>query len=234
MVDHGSEKDRLSRIGKAGDSNAHEVHLKYFGKVTRKSSTSFDVAVGRQTPRSDETPKVKSVKVGAGYIWQWTPKTQIVIQAIRSLQNSTSEEVVGGAEDESVKSDSHFTNDALSISLNSRLHSKLFAIFTASIAHVKSKVEKDGDETTEERTFTFPLNFTLNYAIKRWAQLRLSYTGAISWLIYNLMDAPILKPGRSVNKSSGGSAYHGFCMILSGTTEAAGNTNKASSMLISF
>lgn len=168
-----------SRIrSKTGDTNSHEIKLNYFGSVTRKSSLSFDLSYSHQTPRSLDTESINTYKIGAGYIWQMTPKTQITLQAIRSLQNSTSNSVAGGDENATVKTDSYFLNDSLNVSVNSRINRKLTAIFKTGITHFRNKVSKTGDEETEGRQWTFPTSLTVNYLIKRWMTLRFDYTFA--------------------------------------------------------
>lgn len=163
---------------KTGDTNSQEVRLNYFGSVTRKSSLSFDMSFSHQTPRSEDTATVNTYKIGAGYIWQMTPKTQVTLQAIRSLQNSTSNSVVGPDENATVKTDSYFLNDSINVSVNSRLNRKLNAVFTTGLSHFRNRVSKTGDKDTQTRQWTFPTNVTLSYLIKSWMTLRLSYSFA--------------------------------------------------------
>lgn len=163
---------------KTGDTNSHEIKLNYFGSVTRKSSLSFDMSFSHQTPRSEDTASVNTYKIGAGYIWQMTPKTQMILQAIRSLQNSSSNSVAGEDENTTVKTDAYFLNDSINFSVNSRLNRKLTAVFTTGLSHFRNKVSKTGDEDTETRQWTFPTSVTLNYLIKRWLTLRLNYSFA--------------------------------------------------------
>ena len=170
-----------SRIrSKAGDANAHEVHLGYFGAVTRKSSVSFDAAFSHQTPRSRETSRTNTYKTGVGYIWQMTPKSQMVVQLIRSLQDSTSETVSSTASTNSApqaeKTDTHFINESLSISLNSRLTKKFTTIFTVNGAHFKSKVQKGGDKSSESQQWSLPITLTLIYYLRQWMTLTADYT----------------------------------------------------------
>ena len=174
-----------SRIrSKAGNANAHEVHLGYFGAVTRKSSISFDLAFSHQTPRSRETSKSNTYKTGVGYIFQMTPKTQMTVQLIRSVQDSTSEVVSGSASGSAssspqvVKTDAHFVNESLSISLNSRLTKKVTAIFTVNGSHFKNKVEKDGDENSESQQWNLPISLSFIYTLREWLTLNTGYTFA--------------------------------------------------------
>jgi len=160
---------------KTGDANSQEVHAGYFGRVTRKSSLSFDASFSHQTPRSLDTATVNTLKLGIGYILQLTPKTQMTVQAIRSVQNSSSN-LVSGTENETVKMDEHFTHDNLTVSLNSRLNRKITAIGEVGISHFRNKVSKTGDEDNETRQFTVPLTLTVNYMITRSIQYRLRYT----------------------------------------------------------
>lgn len=161
---------------KAGDTNSHELHASYFGKVTRKSSISFDLAYQRQTPRSLESEKSNSYTVGTGYIFQMTPKTQLTFQWIRQFQNSSSNQVGGSNQNAVTKQDTHFVNDNMSISLNSRFRRKLQAGLTLSASHLNTRVERGGDEDLETLQWTFPVQATMTYLIKRWIQLRFGYT----------------------------------------------------------
>lgn len=163
---------------KVGDTNTHEVHAGYFGRVTRKSSLSFDASFSHQTARSLETPEINTVKVGAGYILQVTPKTQMMVQAIRSVQNTSSNAVPGADENAAVKTDSHFTNDNVILSLNSRVNRKLTGIVNVGMSQFRNQAPKGGDEDVEGRQWTFPVSLTANYALKRWIQLRIRYTYA--------------------------------------------------------
>ncbi len=163
---------------KTGDTNSHEIHIGYFGKVKRKSSTSLDLSVGHQTPKSRDTAAVNTVSTGIGYIWQLTPKTQMTIQLIRSLQNTTSDLVSGSLDGENatVKTDSYFSNNSFSVSLNSRLNSKLTAILNLNLSHLRSHTTKDGEKDSESQQIGFPFSITFNYVFKRWVRLTTGYT----------------------------------------------------------
>ena len=164
---------------KTGDSNDHQISLGYFGAVTRKSSMSFDISYSHQTPRSRDTEVSNTYKLGTGYIWQWTPKTQITVQAIRSLQNSSSDLISGSAEDGvTIKTDSYFINDQINIAVNSRINRKLTTIGSIGLSHLRNKVSKTGDENIETRQWTFPTSISVNYLLKKWMQLRFRYTFA--------------------------------------------------------
>ena len=163
---------------KAGNTNTHEIHAGYFGRITRKSSVSFDTSFSHQIPKSRESASVNTWNVGTGYIWQMTGKTQLTLQAIRSIQNTTSDIISGdvGGENTTLRSDSHFVNDSISFSLNSRLTRVLTAGFNTSMAHASTKVFKNGDKDTQTTQFTFPFGLTLTYIIRRWASFTFGYT----------------------------------------------------------
>ncbi|MSR77242.1 MAG: DUF560 domain-containing protein [Candidatus Omnitrophica bacterium] len=171
---------------KAGNTNDHSVHLGYFGQVTKKSSTSLDLSAGKQVPKSLEAGTTKTFNAGLGYIWQWTGKTQLTFQLIRSLQNTTVELVSGGVskgENETSKQDIYFTNDSFSVSLNSRLSRKLTARSTASITHFKNKTHQSGSlandndlKDNETMQVTVPFQADLTYEITRHATINLGYT----------------------------------------------------------
>ena len=117
---------------------------------------------------------------GVGYIWQMTPKSQLTTQYIRSLQNSTSNLVSGEVDGPNTtsKTDTHFTNDQLSLSLNTRLSSKLTSRVLFGASHLRTQVEKGGDEDIQTRQFAFPLSVELDYAFRRWIRLLVSYSFA--------------------------------------------------------
>lgn len=186
-------KTRLSlgyRLGtnhirtKSGDANTHEVHLGYFGKITRKSSASVDLSYGHQTPKSRDTEAINTYTMGVGYIWQITGKTQLTLQAIRSLQNTSSNLESGTLDGENgepiatSKTDSRITNDSISASLNSRLSSRLTATSTINFSHTHTGLLKGVSKDGEITQFTFPVGFGMTYYIKRWATLSLGYTFA--------------------------------------------------------
>lgn len=167
---------------KSGDSNAHEIHFGYFGKISRKSSASVDISYSHQTPKSTDTATVNTYTVGLGYIWQWTGKTQITVQAIRALQNSTSDLVSGSLDGEdgapiaTVKNDSRVTNESISASLNSRLSSRLTATSTINFTHSHTSVLKGGSKDSETTQYSFPITLGAIYYLRRWATVSLGYT----------------------------------------------------------
>jgi len=170
---------KANRIrSKTGDANSHEIHMQYFGQVTRKSSISFDLAASHQSPRSLDTPVVNTYTIGKGFMWQMTPKTQMTLQAIRQLQNSTSNDVAGGLDNEVSKGDVHYTHDSFSVSFNSLLNPKLTAILNMSVSYQRTKMARYLDSDPETRQLSFPLSLTLNYMVKRYMQLRLRYAFA--------------------------------------------------------
>lgn len=175
----GGYKLGVNRIRtKSGNSDSHELHAGYFGRITRKSSTSLDVAFTHQKPRSRDTATVNTWTTGVGYIWQMTPKTQMTVQLIRSQQNSTSDLVSGSldAENTTVKNDSHFTNNGLTLSLNTRLSTRFTSIFSLNASHSQTSVLKDGQKDSETTQYLFPLGWTGTYFIRRWISLTLGYT----------------------------------------------------------
>lgn len=171
---------------KKGDANAHEIHGGYFGKITKKSSMSLDMSHSRQVPRALDTPRGRTITVGLGFIHQITPKSQGTMQFIRQLQNTTSnvdqpatDAAPVGAGAQVTKLDTHFVNDSLSFSLNSRLTRKIQAVLTMNASHVRTKAEQvPPAEDLKTRQFTFPLSLGLTYLVNRWATLRLAYTFA--------------------------------------------------------
>ena len=163
---------------KSGDSNSHDINAGYFGKITKKSSMSATLAFNHQTPKSRDTAVSNTYTAGIGYIWQMTGKTQMTTQIIRSLQNSTSDLVSGDVNGENVtsKSDTHFTNDSISLSLNTRLNTKLSTNFTVNGSRVKTVAFKDGDKDSETMQIMFPVSWTITYFVRRWLALNFGYT----------------------------------------------------------
>ncbi len=170
---------------KTGDTNSHQVDLGYFGQVTRKSSASLTTSFQHQQPRSRDTAESNTVTAGIGYIWQLTPKTQMTIQFIRSLQNSTSNLTSGEVDGNSTttRTDSHFTNDSLSFSLNSRLTRKLTAILTFNGSHVgttattsSDAIQNELNEETETAQYGIPVSLQFAYVFARWLRVTSAYT----------------------------------------------------------
>lgn len=166
---------------KSGDSNTHEIHAGYFGKITRKSSASIDLSYSHQTPKSLDTATTNTYTAGVGYIWQMTGKSQLTMQVIRSVQNTSSDLVSGsldgdGGEIVTVKNDSHITNESFSMSLNSRLSSKLTATGTMNFTHSNTSVLKDGNKENESTQYNFPTSLGFSYFLKRWATISFQYT----------------------------------------------------------
>lgn len=166
---------------KVGNSVSHEFHVGYFGRVTRKSSISFDSSYTYQSPRSLETPTIHTVTLGTGYIYQMTPKTQAIAQILRSQQNSSSDAAPGqsnqGNNFETVKSDVSFTNNSVSLSLNSRLTRKINAVFNFTASHLKTAAPEGSDSGTITQ-FSFPTSVAVDYLLKRWIRVRLAYSFA--------------------------------------------------------
>ncbi len=159
---------------KTGDANSHEVHGGYFGKLTNKSSVSADIGYSHQSPRSEDTSTVNTVTAGLGYIWQATPRTQIGLNYIYSLQNTTSDTV--GDTDETVKTDDYFYNNSLAVSINTRLTKKITQSFNQSFSFTNSKSSGSGSGGSGGGQFTYPLSLGYSYLINRWMRARISYT----------------------------------------------------------
>ncbi|MDP3919939.1 MAG: hypothetical protein Q8R76_03935 [Candidatus Omnitrophota bacterium] len=169
-----------------GNAVAHEVHLKYFGKVSRKVSSSFDVSLSKQYAKSSVGNNVTTMKLGTGFIWQVTPKMQLSVEAIRELQNSTSNAVAsapGAPEEQTNKPDEHFSNESLNLSINSRLRPKLTLITSVLVSHFRNKItnsqrDLSGLTATNEkrRNITIPISVGLQYAVTRWWNWSVDYT----------------------------------------------------------
>ncbi len=188
-----SPKSRISagyKIGqnrsrpKVGNAVAHEIHIGYFGKVTRKSSASIDLSAGYQSPREQSTAVVKTLNVGLGYIWQMTPKSQFTLQLVRGVQNSTSNAV--GTTDAAatgdtpvVKTDSYSTNTSATISLNTKLNARLKATLNWNVSLSSSHTSTEGaDPTDDGLQWGYPVSFTLTYFVKRWITFTSGYAYA--------------------------------------------------------
>ncbi len=180
-----SRKSRVSlgyRFGasrirtKAGDSNSHGITLGYFGQITRKSSASINFEIQRQTPRSFETPKERGVTVGVGYILQLTPKTQLTTQIIRNVQNTTSTSTSTTDESATTRTDSHFTNTSVTISLNSNLNRKISVNLSFTPSYLTTETFEDGDQSSETSQWNWPVNVTLRWILTRWLNVNFGYT----------------------------------------------------------
>ncbi len=158
---------------KTGDTNTHEIHGGYFGKISTKSSASLDLSFSHQTPQSRDTAEVNTITTGLGYIWQVTGKTQMTLQLIRSLQNSTSDTITDMIV---TKNDTYFYNESYSLSLNSRLTRKLTGVLNWNMSHSYTRVEKDGNKDNETTHWTFPTSLIFTYLLRRWAILTVGYT----------------------------------------------------------
>lgn len=161
----------VSRIrSKTGDSNSQDLALGYFGKLSRKSSMSFNAAYNRQDPRSTDTASVNTITLGLGHAWQLTPKTQLSSQVTRSMQNTTSNLTSGSVNGANtvVRSDTRITTDNLSFSVNTRLLRKLTTTASVAMTHSKTTVRKADDPLEESRQWTFPVSFNFSYAVRRW------------------------------------------------------------------
>ncbi len=165
---------------KASDSNSHNISVGYFGRITRKSSTSFNIDYQRQVPRAFESPKVRGITLGIGYILQLTPKTQLTTQIIRNVQNTSSNAAAGTAgEGDSgaiTKTDSHFTNTSITLSVNSNLNKKLNANVAFTPSYLTTTTFQNGDQSDETRQWNFPISTTTRYVLTRWLNVSVGYT----------------------------------------------------------
>ncbi len=173
---------------KGSDSDSHGVHMGYFGKITNKSSASFDIGYNHQRPLKSDGGKSDGLTVGLGYIWQATPKTQFTLQYVHGIQNTTSQSVQntdgsttssdtpGSNTDNTVRQTSYFVNDNISLSMNNRLTRKLTSSVTTSAAFTRTRTSGGQDSSQKRHEFSFPTTVSLTYLLNRWARLRLSYT----------------------------------------------------------
>ncbi|HLD49600.1 MAG TPA: hypothetical protein VJC08_00225 [bacterium] len=168
---------------KTGNTVAHEIHIGYFGQVTRKSSASVDLSAGKQVPRELSGSIVKTLNTGVGYIWQWTPKTQLTLQLVRSQQNSTSNpadnSTAASATAETVveKTSTYIKNTSGSLALNSRLNSKLRATLTGTLNY--STTHTDGgapDADADHAQYGYQVSVALSYLFSRYLSFASSYT----------------------------------------------------------
>ncbi len=166
---------------KTGNAVAHEIHAGYFGRITKKSSASLDLAFSHQSPRSADTAVVNTVTAGVGYIWQMTPKTQLLVQYINSIQNTTSKAVDtldAAATDETTvtKTQTRFMNNSLSFSLNARLNRKLTAVLSFNPYYFTTHTSASEDTDSDSKQLGFPTSLNLTYNVKRWLVLTTGYT----------------------------------------------------------
>ena len=162
----------------ADNTDSRDLSIGYFGKLSKKSSASIEIAYTKQGP-TDGSEDAKTYTVGAGYVWQATPKTQLSMQLRRQLQNTTSDLVSGDVDGSAVttREDSYVINDNASISINSRLRDNIRWNATISMDHTQNKVNKEQgqDEDVETRQFNFPFKFEVQFLITRWLTLSLNY-----------------------------------------------------------
>ncbi|MBI3317034.1 MAG: outer membrane beta-barrel protein [Candidatus Omnitrophica bacterium] len=165
---------------KSTNTDSQEVRVGYFGKITGKTSLSADISYGHQTPKAIEAPEVNTINVGTGLIWQKSAKSQWTLQLLRSVQNTTSNQVSQTNPNLVTKIDSHFTNDSISLSLNQRLGRKLTGLMTLNFSHLRTHVSNptatQDEVDSETRQISFPLSLGLTYQMKQWLRLRLGYT----------------------------------------------------------
>ncbi len=170
---------------KSGNAVAHEIHAGYFGRITRKSSASLDLAFSHQDPRSLDTDVVNTVTSRIGYILQLTPKTQALLQYIYSVQNTTANSAQSGvidagatAETVVAKSDARFYNNSISLALNSRLNPKLTGTLAVTPFYMVSQQARQTEESDDARRWGLPVTVSLNYVLRRWLILTSAYTFA--------------------------------------------------------
>jgi len=170
---YSARRDRVE----TGDANSHDISAGYFGQLTRKSSVSFDVGYTRQNPKSIEGSTVNSWRTGLGWIYQWTSKTQAAVNLFRSWQNTSSKRV-SITSDEVERSDNSFSNDSLTVNLNSRLTKRLAVTMSTGISHIKTELDRsdeDGDGDGGDRRFTFPNSINFSYLVNRWLRVTAGY-----------------------------------------------------------
>lgn len=165
---------------KTGDTNSHEIHAGYFGRITKKSSTSIDLAFQHQIPKSQGGATINGVTSGLGYIWQMTPKTQFLIQYITSYQNSTSNATSGidaaaTADTPVTKTSTRFLNNSVSLSLNARLNRKLTAVLNLNPYFTLNYNDAPGSDP-KSASYGLPVSIGLTYIVKRWLTLNTGYT----------------------------------------------------------
>jgi hypothetical protein len=171
-------------LRKEGDADSHNISLGYFGKITRKSSASVNVAYSRQVPLKQDST-TNTYTIGFGYVWQATGKSQIAMQLMRSLQNTTSTLTSGSpdsGDSTTVKQTTWFYNDSVSLTLNSRLTRKINATITSNLSWVRTEMSKDQKTAAEAESFdpttqqlTFPQTVSLSYLLARWITLTFTY-----------------------------------------------------------
>ncbi len=166
---------------KVGNAVAHEIHGGYFGRITRKSSASIDLGFSHQSPREASTASVNGVTAGVGYIWQMTPKTQILVQYINSWQNSTSKSTEGldsaaTNETQVAKTQTRFHNSSLTVSANARLNRKLTAVLTFNPYFFSTHTAGSAETDSDAHQIGIPASISVTYFVRRWLILTSSYT----------------------------------------------------------
>jgi hypothetical protein len=101
------------------------------------------------------------------------------------LQNTTSVLTSGTADsvdNTTSKQTTWFTNDSISVSLNSRLTRKMNVTLTSNLSFVRTKMSKDQKTQAEEESFdpetaqmTFPQSVSISYLLARWVTLTCGY-----------------------------------------------------------
>lgn len=161
------------------DFESHDFRIGYFGQITKKSSASIDISYSYQIPRSTtEADRTRDWTLGAGYIWQMTPKTQMTVEATRSLINSTSDLASGTTAEPTrvIREDQNVVSDNVSLSFNSELKRQITAVLTSTVSHVRQKTLNDGIKESETRQFTFPISLGVIYKLSKWVTFNIRYT----------------------------------------------------------
>jgi hypothetical protein len=123
--------------------------------------------------------------VGFGYVWQATGKSQLALQLMRSMQNTTSTLTSGSPDSQdstTTKQTTWFYNDSVSLTLNSRLTRKINATVTSNLSWVQTEMSKDQKTAAEAESFdpttqqlTFPQTVSISYLLARWITLTFTY-----------------------------------------------------------
>lgn len=171
-------------LRKENDANSYNANAGYFGKITKKSSASLNFAYSRQVPQKQDST-TNTYTIGVGYAWQMTGKSQLAVQAIRQLQNTVSTLVSGGVDNgtgQTIRTTTWFTNDSISLTLNSRLTRKINVVATSNWSWTRThmsqeqKTAADAAGTNPETyQMTFPQSVNITYLVARWMTLTAGY-----------------------------------------------------------
>ena len=160
-----------------GDNTKHNFKLGYSGRLTRKSSLSANLGYNIQTPDSADGGGSYSLSTSVGDVWQVTPKLSHKINYSHTRGLSTSNAAVGSTFS---FTKSLSVSDGLTLSSSFRLNRKISTELSSDLSHSRSKARtiSAGQVTSKtlSRTFTLPLQISLNYKLADWISLRISYT----------------------------------------------------------